>query len=110
MRSVACVVGLMVVMAISMAETTWPRLDRSADSTAVTPVVEQLRSRLTPAIRFALILVLGEYDERALASLRDSATKLMLDWYEHVLDPGVHGAVLPGRSMERLGSKTRSAS
>src|SRR5690349_20043045 len=107
MRSVACVVGLMVAMAISTAETIWSRLDRSADNTGrsaliqdlprtgVTPrqVVDQLRSELTPAIRFALIFVLGEYDEQALASLRDSATKLILDWYENDVDPGVHGAI-----------------
>jgi formylglycine-generating enzyme required for sulfatase activity len=56
-------------------------------------VLDRLRTELSPGIRFALILILGEYDETTLSSLRDSTAKLLLDWYENDVDPGVHGAI-----------------
>jgi formylglycine-generating enzyme required for sulfatase activity len=107
MRNVAWALVLVAAVSVSAADELWSRLGRATDNTERTAlihdlprtgvtaqqVVDQLRSELTPAIRFALILVLGEYDDHALASLRDSATKLMVDWYENDVDPGVHGAI-----------------
>jgi formylglycine-generating enzyme required for sulfatase activity len=101
--------ALVLAAAVSIAATDdlWSRLDRSADNTQRTAlirdlpgsgvtapqVLEQLRTNLSPGIRFALILVLGEYDEATLSALRDATKTLLLDWYEHAVDPGVHGAV-----------------
>src|SRR5262245_58270970 len=107
MRNIAWALILAAAVSVSAGDDLWSRLGRSADHTERTALIHdlprtgvtaktavaQLRDQLGPAIRFALILMLGEYDETTLSSLRESATRLMLDWYENDADPGVHGAI-----------------
>lgn len=115
MRSIAWALVLVTAVGLS-ADEFWSRLGRSTDNTERTALihelprrlgaqklVDQLRTQSSPGIKFALVLMLGEYDEAALSSLRDFVTRLLLDWYEHDVDSGVHGAIawLLGRPAAR---------
>jgi serine/threonine protein kinase/formylglycine-generating enzyme required for sulfatase activity len=93
---------------LGQTEPVWPLLRHSADPSRRSfllhalgwlrsdcgPLLRRLETETDVGVRRALILSLGEFDQRQLpAEQRQAAVRRLLGWYREDSDPGIHAAV-----------------